>query len=483
MSPLVNSLTALLCASLSASGITYYVATNGNDSNPGTNIAQPFATPQKAVTATLAPGDIIYIRGGNYALSAKVSPGSSKVGAAGNPIKFWAYPGELPVFDFSGMGTTDKALDFRRNYWHVRGIEVRNAPDSGIFIGGLGNIIEGCVVRDSGNDGIILGSTTIKATNALILNCDSFRNYGGGDGNNGDGFGAKAGCGPGNVFIGCRAWNNADDGWDCYQNNENVVISNCWAFANGLNLWGYTGTWSGNGNGFKLGGAGTTGRHTVKNSAAFDNTSKGFDHNNGVGAHTLHNNTGFRNGKWNFSFYDQPVNGNHDFRNNLSYLGSGGTNYIIATSVQVSNSWQGFTPVAGDFASLDATLALAPRNADYSLPDNAFARLTTGSQFVDQGINVGMPFNGAAPDLGAFEYSAAAPPHGPLTLSAPAWSNGLFQFTTGGLTAHGDIIVHASNDLTTWTPIHTNPPVSGSWLFTDSNSVTTPKRFYRTEEK
>ena len=60
----------------------------------------------------------------------------------------------------------------------------------------------------------------------------------------------------GNVFIGCRAWNNADDGWDFYQNNESVLISNCWSFANGSNLWNYAGTWRGNGNGFKLGGAG-----------------------------------------------------------------------------------------------------------------------------------------------------------------------------------------------------------------------------------
>jgi hypothetical protein len=218
-------------------------------------------------------------------------------------------------------------------------------------------------------------------------------------------------------------------------------------------------------------------------SLAFDNLAKGFDHNNGVGAHTLHQNTGFRNGKWNFSFYDQPVNGNHDFRNNLSHLGQGGTNFIIATSVQVSNSWQIATATAADFISLDAALAVAPRTADGSLPDNGFARLASGSQFIDRGIEVGLPFTGAAPDLGAYENAAAIPPQGPLIISSAVWSNGSFQFTTSGLSAHGPIVVHASSNLANWAPIFTNPPVNGTWQFTDSNAIASPQRFYQTEEK
>ena len=92
------------------------------------------------------------------------------------------------------------------------------------------NIVEGCVIHDCNNDGLVLGSTSILATNALILNCDSYRNYEvGSGGNNGDGFAAKNGCGPGNVFQGCRAWSNADDGWDFYNNNQSVVLIGCWA--------------------------------------------------------------------------------------------------------------------------------------------------------------------------------------------------------------------------------------------------------------
>ena len=443
----------------------YFVAPWGSDSNPGTSNA-PFATPHKAVAAALAPGDTIWVRGGVYALNSRIAPGSSKVGAPGNPIKLWAWPGETPIFDFATMPeSSDKALDLRRNYWHARGLTIRNAPDSGIFVGGTGNIIEGCVVHDCDNDGIILGSTTVKATNALILNCDSFRNYEkSGDGNNGDGFGAKAGCGPGNVFIGCRAWNNADDGWDFYQNNESVLISNCWSFANGSNLWNYAGTWKGNGNGFKLGGAGTTGRHTVVRSLAFDNTSKGFDHNNGVGAHTLWHNTGFRNGRWNFSFYDQPVNGNHDFRNNLSFLGLGGTNWIIATSLQISNSWQIAPATAADFVSLDFALAIAPRNPDYSLPTNGLARLAAGSQWIDRGgilpPPAAGPVFGLAPDVGAFERPAHTAPRS-FAAASPEMVLGakMLRVRAAGLTADVPLAVEATTNFFGWQEIHLHHPV------------------------
>lgn len=478
----VAPLATLVLAATTAAATTYYVSTNGSDANLGTSNA-PFATPQKAVAASLAPGDTIYIRGGTYALTAKVSPGSSKVGAAGNPIKFWAYPGEQPIFDFTGMVTTDKALDMRRDYWHVRGIEVRQTPSNGIFVAGLGVIIEGCSIHHCNNDGVVLGASGsgIKATNALILNCDSYYNFEvSSGGNNGDGFAAKDGCAYGNVFKGCRAWDNADDGWDCYNNNNNLVLIECWAMTSGYDRWGVGAGFSGNGNGFKLGGAGTTGQHHLTNCVAFGNRVKGFDHNNSTAGQTMVNCTGYSNAV-NFSFYDVPAVGTNLLINCAAFTGT--PMNLDPTAQQVSNSWQLATVTAADFASLNATLAFLPRNADYTLQTNAFLRLVTGSDLLDRGKNVGLPFTGAAPDLGAFEFSAVAPPQGPITISLPLLTSGAFQFTTSGLTAHGNIIIHTSTNLTNWQPIYTNPPVSGSWQFTDTNTATKPLRFYRTEEK
>jgi len=475
----VVPLTTLVLTANFAAAATYYVATNGNDANLGTSNA-PFATPQKAVTlSSLAAGDTIYVRGGLYNLSAQVKP--SKAGAAGNYYKLWAYPGEEPIFDYTAMSTTDKALDVRKDYWHVRGITVRKAPSNGIFVGGLGVIIEGCTIHDCNNDGLVLGSSTLKATNALILNCDSYRNYqAGSGGNNGDGFAAKDGCATGNIFKGCRAWDNADDSWDFYNNNNSVTLIECWAMTSGYDRWGVGAGWSGNGNGFKLGGAGTTAQHHLTNCVAWGNKSKGFDHNNGTAGQTMVNCTGYSNNV-NFSFYDVPAVGTNLLINCTAFTGTP-TN-LDPTAIQTSNSWQLATVTAADFASLDASLAFLPRNSDYTLQTNAFLRLVSNSDLIDRGKPVGLPFDGAAPDLGAFEFTAITPPQGPLTLSLPLLTNGSFQFTTSGLTAHGNILVHASTNLATWTPIFTNPPVSGSWQFTDSNAPANPQRFYRTEEK
>jgi hypothetical protein len=50
----------------------------------------------------------------------------------------------------------------------------------------------------------------------------------------------------------------------------------------------------------------------------------------------------------------------------------------------------------------------AARQADGSLPDITSFKLVGGSDLINAGTNVGLPFNGAAPDLGAFETSGGS---------------------------------------------------------------------------
>ena len=225
-----------------------------------------------------------------------------------NYIKLWAYPGERPVFDFATMTAINKALDLRKDYWHIKRIEVKNCTtESGIFVGGFGAIIEGCVVHDCNNDGAILGSTSVKATNALILNCDSCRNFqASSGGNNGDGFAAKAGCSTGNVFRGCRAWENSDDGWDLFETDYSVVISNCW-------VWKGAFTGQGNGNGFKMGGDGaggsSLGTHYAYNCVAFACKVNGFTQNSHRDGEVVINCLSFTNGSSGYNyFYEGTVN-------------------------------------------------------------------------------------------------------------------------------------------------------------------------------
>jgi hypothetical protein len=60
----------------------------------------------------------------------------------------------------------------------------------------------------------------------------------------------------------------------------------------------------------------------------------------------------------------------------------------------------GVTVSAADFMSLVVSELLAARKTDGSLPDTNFMRLVGGSDLIDKGVDVGLPYLGAAPDLG-----------------------------------------------------------------------------------
>ena len=53
--------------------------------------------------------------------------------------------------------------------------------------------------------------------------------------------------------------------------------------------------------------------------------------------------------------------------------------------------------------SLDVSQLLRPRKADGSLPDITFGHLASGSDLIDAGTYVGIPYQGSAPDLGYYE--------------------------------------------------------------------------------
>src|SRR5438067_1565346 len=59
--------------------------------------------------------------------------------------------------------------------------------------------------------------------------------------------------------------------------------------------------------------------------------------------------------------------------------------------------------MASDVQSVDETVAVAPRQADGTLPVWPFLRPVAGGRLIDKGVNIGEPYAGAAPDLGAFE--------------------------------------------------------------------------------
>ena len=75
-----------------------------------------------------------------------------------------------------------------------------------------------------------------------------------------------------------------------------------------------------------------------------------------------------------------------------------------AAVVHDHNSWDsGKTVSDADYLSVDFTNNIGARQSDGSLPASDFLKLAPGSDLIDAGVDVGLSFNGTAPDMGAYE--------------------------------------------------------------------------------
>ncbi|MEU4251419.1 right-handed parallel beta-helix repeat-containing protein [Amycolatopsis sp. NPDC026612] len=409
-------------------GKAYYVAPSGSDSAAGTQAA-PWASVAHAQAVAQA-GDTVYLRGGTYTSSRANKACASqtdrvdaitlnKSGSAGNPIRYWAYPGETPVFDFSRVSDDCriKGFDVTGSFIHLKGLEVKGVPQNnnlnheswGIWISGSNNTFEGLNLHNNMGPGLFIQD----GGGNLVLNSDSHDNYdprtSNGAGESADGFGAHISAGhPGNVFRGCRAWWNSDDGFDLINAFSPVTIENSWAWRNGY--LPETTTSSGNGNGFKMGGYGgkyvSNGvKHTVRNSVAFANKAAGFYANHHTLANDYFDNTSYANNPdYNMLGITSSggATGLGNLRNNIAYKNTLLSNMTGTNAAY--NSWNlGVTLSDAQFQSVSTAGWDARRQADGSLPVLPNLRLAAGSALIDKGTNVGLPYSGKAPDLGAFE--------------------------------------------------------------------------------
>jgi hypothetical protein len=439
---------AVFCLSISfVHAATYYVSPSGSDNASGT-LTQPFATLKKGNDVAVA-GDTVYIRGGKYSITTPANSGAgiaiTKSGTSDTKrIYFWAYPGETPLFDFSNLQIANGAYTFgiviSGSWLHLKGIEECCVPmntkaNNGIANNGHDNILELLNAHNNQGSGIQIGG----GGGNLALNCDSHDNYdpgstnGSGAGEDADGFGVHGGTSGTTTIRGCRAWWNSDDGYDFLSQEAPVTIENSWAM--GAGYINYGAGKAGNGNGFKIGSSKTGVRHIVRNCVAWGNKANGFYANHSSGGNTWYNNTSFQNGtQYNMmaSTWSLPNGGGtrtdgviltgdkvHIMRNNIGFPKD--NQYIDGYDVDTKfNTWDlNITPAAKDFLSITdpsvsgtgqtietTSPALGPRQANGSLPNVNFLKLVAGSQMIDKGTDVGLPFTGAAPDLGAYEYGA-----------------------------------------------------------------------------
>ena len=468
-----------------ATHATYHISPAGNDETGDGSFEKPWFNLGKAVSVAQA-GDVIYCRGGVYKMSWRGTDGKLTVrlkqsGTAEEPIVISAYENEKPVFDFeqqlldcnrkpSNVG--DRGIHLTGDHWIMFGLHIMHAADNGIKLEGSYNRIERCEFSYNLDTGLQLGfghkfSDTFPgvskndgsycAYNDVVdcdshHNCDCDANYG----SDADGFACKMHNGKGNRFIRCRAWRNSDDAWDLYETDYDVILAECWAWESGNkedHLWvkdylDTSASFSGNGNGIKLGGNGTGGSsqgiHYAYRCIAFgcdiSSSVKGFDCNSHKDGHVLVGCLAFDN-SYDYMFESGGSDANTYYYNNVCFgrqeicVGTDDYNAVVTPPSKLGWTNHLVTGFSRDeYVSLSEDDAIAPRRGDGSMPSR-FARLMPGSKLVDAGGVVpesvipnwaqliadfpflASPASGKARDLGPYELKLEQPADIDMTVS------------------------------------------------------------------
>ena len=390
----------------------------------------------------LQAGDELYLADGQYDITSTIKINRS--GNASAMITIAAATGAKPIIDFRNQTLDSNGITVGGEYLHIRDLTIRYAGKKGIWLEKAKYcILERLDVYGCCDSGIQLRS----GGHNTVVNCDSHDNFDyQNNGGNADGFADKQGdaC-SGNVYIGCRAWGNSDDGWDSFQrvtDGTPTVYINCITYNNGPAKFDLSqhpralGVDSeffegkdlkniennGNPNGFKLGGKGTVHDAELYRCLAVGHRSKGFDQNNNAGTMKIINCTSYAN-KINYGFgndYSYTL----DIHNCISLdpVDDDIKTHASGTVTQSHNSWlDGFSASDSDFECLDVEeLILAPRNDDGTLPETLLLRLkSTATNLIDKGVVVDkaafsgdiianyISYHGTAPDLGCYETNGA----------------------------------------------------------------------------
>ena len=372
----------------SGDGNALHVAPWGSDGASGT-FDEPLFTLTRA--AQLAqPGDTVLLRGGVYdAMYEHVYVRVEMSGAPEAPITVKSYPGEMAIFDGhlhpwhprhygDGHNVTSPYLVWLIGDHLVwEDITFRNGIGRGFTPRGDHNVFRRIVSHHHHAAGIFL-----TGRNNLLEHVTAHNNYsvanGGISANGISLFDGPTETG-GNVIRYALTYRNSDDG---------IGVSTAWgtlieysiSFDNG---YGPTG----GGVGFKLGGGH---RHDIGTIARFNlafGNNANFATNGSTGV-LMYNNTAWAARSTNYVLTLHATNAcANEAYNNISY--QPGSHHIIRgdCSVHEHNSWN---------LGIDDPLF---NSLDPASP--AFLSLSTHSPVIEAGIDMGVPYNGTAPDLGA----------------------------------------------------------------------------------
>ncbi|MGZ5075404.1 MAG: DUF7402 domain-containing protein [Methylobacter sp.] len=447
-----------------AHAATYYVATNGSDSNPGT-LSSPWRTISKAAN-TLVAGDTVNIRAGTY--KEQVSPKNS--GYSGAYITYSAYPGETVTLDASGLNFSWSGifnLD-SRSYIEVSGMRLINSPGFGVYMMNSSNMrilknytnntiysgilaqdsdtvtIDGNEVSQANNGGGSQESISIAGTQNYIVSNN--RVHGGGK----EGIDAKGNASNGKIF-GNTVYDMARvgiyvDGWDSNTTNieiYNNTVSNSKAADSGASE-----------DGIRIGAeeGGTASNIKVYNNILYNIAQSGIIVSNwtdGIGGEpkfntvSIYNNTIYNPGVKTGGGINVQGSQNSGIviRNNIISQARS-FNIQASSGTTISNNQFDGGSTAGSSAITGNPLFVAVANNDF--------HLQSGSPAINTGTTSGAPTidfdlkarpQGGQVDIGAFEYGSATPstadttaPSAPANLAATASTSSQATLSWGAST-------------------------------------------------
>ena len=323
----------------------------------GTDCSQAAPCDLWEATDQAEAGDVVFLRGGVYDIDRNLYFRGR--GTDPGPAIFESYPGELAILDGSSLAPlTEVYIRVLGDATHLRLFEVRNMPVSALSVRSSDHVLEGLHVHHNVGSGIHVHESydTPSSNRNLITGCVVHDNSAAGidaaDGGNSDGISMSSGID--NRIENCLVHSNSDDGVDTWRTLDSYV---------GYSITYGNGIGSGNGQGFKAGGAPPSRGTTVEHCISYSNRSAGFDQNSGVAVRFVHN-TSWDNG---VGFYGGS---DTELRFNLA----GDDDPRGGSGTDEENSWQRGGAVT--FVSTD------PSSPDFLVP-------TPGDPFEDLGAHAG----------------------------------------------------------------------------------------------
>ena len=447
-------------------GIEYYVAVNepgASDDNNGLFPTYqggqdgPWLTIQHAAS-TMTAGDVTYVRAGTY-YESDISFAHS--GAPGAPITLTNYQSEEVVLDGSQSNdeTPGIGINEGRSHFVIQGLIIRNMGWGGIATDEETTelfhdiTIQDCILYDNGWSGIdlaavdgfvvenveafdnafyginIIGSEDggLSAANGIVKN-SSFYNHTGDEGH-----GLTINQGHDITVSDSVAYHNTVHGFDVSdwpkygELSYNITFERNFSYDNGVA-------------GFAIN---SDSHHVVyrnniawKNGAAWagQGAADGFYCYEGCWHVEWYNNVSLENSNSGFGveeeigIYGTPGDNLLVFKNNIAYNNNPkGETWGVALGIAGDNTWRvvathnnwsvpsGWEDFAVENQGMDYTpeeinngafqtgnISVDPQFVDATTPD---VHLLSSSPCIDAGVDVGEPFQGLAPDMGAFEFS------------------------------------------------------------------------------